>query len=136
MCVEQLEAGRADVEDQYVRAVRPEGNRRVRELLAEVFCVTPRHWRGIGEIPNSGLSLCPEYADFDADAAFPWRTTPIMRSLPTASASAARSCRGSRSRANVRRLDASAPPSPRLGRPWFPPKAPAPRTTVIEAPLR
>jgi hydrogenase expression/formation protein HypD len=67
MCVQQLEDGRAEVENQYVRAVRPEGNRHALELLAEVFRIVPRHWRGIGEIPQSGLSLRPEYADFDAE---------------------------------------------------------------------
>ncbi|MBI3822288.1 MAG: hydrogenase formation protein HypD [Planctomycetes bacterium] len=71
MCVQQLEEGRVEVENQYVRAVRPEGNRRARDLLAEVFCVVPREWRGIGEIPLSGLSLRPEYSDFDAERRFP-----------------------------------------------------------------
>jgi hydrogenase expression/formation protein HypD len=70
MCVQQLEAGRAEVENQYVRAVRPDGNPLARDLLAEVFCVVPRHWRGIGEIPHSGLSLREEYADFDAERRF------------------------------------------------------------------
>jgi hydrogenase expression/formation protein HypD len=70
MCVQQLEEGRAEVENQYVRAVRPEGNRLAQELLAKVFCVVPRRWRGIGEIPLSGLSLRPEYADFDAERRF------------------------------------------------------------------
>jgi hydrogenase expression/formation protein HypD len=71
LCVQQLEEGRAQVENQYVRAVRPEGNRRARALLAEVFCIVHRHWRGIGEIPHSGLSLRPEYAGFDAERRFP-----------------------------------------------------------------
>lgn len=71
MCVQQLEEGRAEVENQYARAVRPEGNQRARELMAEVFCVVDRHWRGIGAIPHSGLSLRPEYADFDAERRFP-----------------------------------------------------------------
>jgi hydrogenase expression/formation protein HypD len=70
MCVQQLESGRAEVENQYVRAVRPEGNRRAREILAEVFCVVPRRWRGIGEIAESGLGLRPEYAEFDAERRF------------------------------------------------------------------
>ena len=70
MCVQQLEAGRAEVENQYVRAVHPEGNRLARELLAEVFCVVPRQWRGIGEISESGFSLRAEYAHFDAERRF------------------------------------------------------------------
>jgi hydrogenase expression/formation protein HypD len=71
MCVQQLQEGRAEVENQYARAVRPEGNLRARQLLDEVFCVVSRQWRGIGEIPQSGLSLRPEYADFDAERRFP-----------------------------------------------------------------
>jgi hydrogenase expression/formation protein HypD len=70
MCVQQLESGRAEVENQYVRAVRPEGNQRARDILADVFCVVPRRWRGIGEIADSGLGLRPEYAEFDAERRF------------------------------------------------------------------
>jgi hydrogenase expression/formation protein HypD len=70
MCVQQLEEGRTEVENQYVRAVRPEGNRFAQELLAEVFCVVSRRWRGIGEIPLSGFSLREEYADLDAERRF------------------------------------------------------------------
>jgi hydrogenase expression/formation protein HypD len=70
MCVQQLEEGRAEVENQYVRAVRPEGNCHARELVAEVFRVVPRQWRGIGTIPHSGLSLREPYADFDAERRF------------------------------------------------------------------
>ena len=57
MCVRQLEEGRAAVENQYTRAVRREGNAPARRLLNEVFRVVPRKWRGIGEIPRSGLAL-------------------------------------------------------------------------------
>lgn len=70
MCVRQLERGRAEVENQYRRAVRREGNRPARELLERVFEVVPRQWRGLGEIPASGLGLRPEYAAFDAAKKF------------------------------------------------------------------
>ena len=70
MCVEQLEKGRHEVENQYARAVRREGNRPAQELVARVFRVVPRKWRGIGEIPKSGLGLAPEFADFDAETRF------------------------------------------------------------------
>jgi hydrogenase expression/formation protein HypD len=69
-CVCLLEAGRACVENQYVRAVRREGSLPARRLLAEVFEVTDRKWRGIGLIPNSGYRLTPAYADFDAERRF------------------------------------------------------------------
>src|SRR5208337_290871 len=70
MCVRQLEEGRAQVENQYSRAVRSEGNRAALQVLKDVFEVVPRKWRGIGEIPDSGWSLRAAYAQFDADRRF------------------------------------------------------------------
>jgi hydrogenase expression/formation protein HypD len=70
MAVAQLEEGRAEVENQYRRAVRREGNRPAQQRVAEVFEVSPRKWRGIGEIPSSGLRLRERYRRFDAEARF------------------------------------------------------------------
>lgn len=70
MCVRQLEAGRAEVENQYTRFVRSEGNPEAKRLITEVFEVRTRHWRGIGAIPHSGLGLRPAYAAFDAEVRF------------------------------------------------------------------
>lgn len=70
MTVQQLETGRAEVENQYRRAVRREGNRPAQELVQTVFGVVPRKWRGIGEIPHSGLGLRPAYAAFAAEHKF------------------------------------------------------------------
>ncbi len=70
MCVRQLEEGRADVENQYTRSVRAAGNTSARQLVAEVFRIVPRRWRGIGEIASSGLALSPEYAIYDAQHRF------------------------------------------------------------------
>lgn len=70
MCVKQLEEGRAEVENQYARSVRREGNRPAQELIREVFEVVPRKWRGIGEIPQSGLGLREPYREFDAERRF------------------------------------------------------------------
>jgi hydrogenase expression/formation protein HypD len=66
LCVKQLEDGRAEVENQYARAVRRDGNREAQAILREVFEVSSRTWRGIGEIAESGLALRPEYARYDA----------------------------------------------------------------------
>ena len=68
--VGQLEAGRAEVENQYVRAVPREGNPAALKLLEEVFEVHDRKWRGIGTIPQSGYRLRPEYRDHDAEGIF------------------------------------------------------------------
>jgi hydrogenase expression/formation protein HypD len=70
LCVRQLESGRAEVENQYSRSVRQEGNRPAQELIRKVFTVVPRKWRGVGEIPASGLGLTPAYASFDAERKF------------------------------------------------------------------
>ena len=70
MVVRQLEDGRAEVENQYTRSVRREGNPAARNLILEVFQITPRKWRGVGEIPRSGLGLAGAYAAFDAERRF------------------------------------------------------------------
>lgn len=70
MTVEQLESGRAVVENQYARVVRPEGNPTARRIVSEVFSVCDRAWRGIGMIPQSGLTLAPAYESFDASRRF------------------------------------------------------------------
>jgi hydrogenase expression/formation protein HypD len=70
LAVTQLEAGEARVENQYVRSVRREGNTAARELIGRVFRLVDRKWRGIGEIPSSGLAIREEYADFDAELRF------------------------------------------------------------------
>ncbi len=70
MAVKQLEEGRVDVENQYARAVRREGNIPAKKLLADVFEVIDRKWRGIGMIPQSGWGLKPEFAEHDAEKIF------------------------------------------------------------------
>jgi hydrogenase expression/formation protein HypD len=70
MTVRQLEAGRAEVENQYARAVSREGSRPARDLVFEVFEVADRKWRGVGSIPKSGLRLAHEYRAHDAERLF------------------------------------------------------------------
>jgi hydrogenase expression/formation protein HypD len=68
--VRQLEAGRAELENAYARAVRPEGNLESRRLIDEVFEVCDRKWRGVGMIPESGLRLREAYQNHDAERIF------------------------------------------------------------------
>jgi hydrogenase expression/formation protein HypD len=68
--VQQLEGGRAEVENQYSRAVRPEGNPQSKRLIDDVFEVCDRNWRGVGLIPKSGYQLRSEYRDHDAERLF------------------------------------------------------------------
>ena len=69
-CVVQLEQGRAEVENQYSRVVRRDGNAAAQAAMQEVFRVIPRCWRGVGEITDSGLGLATAYADLDAERRF------------------------------------------------------------------
>jgi hydrogenase expression/formation protein HypD len=71
MAVRQLESGRAEVENQYTRSVRREGNLPARAVLREVFEVCDRKWRGIGPIPGSGFRVSARFAAFDAERRFP-----------------------------------------------------------------
>jgi len=71
MLLTQYAEGRCEVENQYARVVRPEGNTEAKRLLEEVF--TPRdtfEWRGLGEIPYSGYRVADAYAQFDAEKRF------------------------------------------------------------------
>ncbi len=68
--VAQLEAGTAEVDNAYPRAVRAEGNRVAREMIETVFAATDRAWRGVGTIPDSGWRLAPEFGAFDAELLF------------------------------------------------------------------
>jgi hydrogenase expression/formation protein HypD len=70
MAVRQLEEGRGEVENQYVRAVRREGNQPAQRLIGQVFELVDRPWRGVGVIPRSGLGLRPAFAAFDAERKF------------------------------------------------------------------
>jgi hydrogenase expression/formation protein HypD len=70
MTLRALEEGRWEVENQYARSVRREGNVQAQQIIRQVFEVTDRAWRGIGVIPRSGLRLREEYAEFDAERRF------------------------------------------------------------------
>ncbi len=66
MCVAQLEEGRAEVENQYSRSVRKEGNLAARALIREVFKFIDRRWRGLDTLPSSAMQLSERYAVYDA----------------------------------------------------------------------
>lgn len=68
--VHQLEHGEHRVDNAYPRAVRPDGNPAALRMLAEVFEVTDRAWRGIGTIPGSGWRLSEAYRAYDAEHRF------------------------------------------------------------------
>jgi hydrogenase expression/formation protein HypD len=70
MALRQLEQGRAEVENQYSRVVKREGNHAAVDLVNKVFEVCDRKWRGVGSIPKSGYKLRWEFRDHDAERLF------------------------------------------------------------------
>ena len=71
MLLRQVDEGRCEVENEFTRAVTPEGNVKAQELVAEVFELRRAfEWRGMGAIPYSALAIRRAYADFDAERRF------------------------------------------------------------------
>jgi hydrogenase expression/formation protein HypD len=70
MAVQQLEQGKWDVENQYPRVVKREGNLMAQDLVNQVFEIGDRKWRGVGSIPKSGYKLRYEFRDHDAERIF------------------------------------------------------------------
>jgi len=70
MTIEQLEQGRAEVENQYSRVLARGGNHPARERIMKVFEVGDRKWRGVGTIPHSGFQLRVEFRELDAERRF------------------------------------------------------------------
>jgi hydrogenase expression/formation protein HypD len=77
MLVAQLEAGRAEAENQYARSVSYEGNLPAQRIMEGVFEVCDRKWRGVGMISQSGLKLRPEFAEYDAEKVFDLAATSV-----------------------------------------------------------
>ena len=70
MTIRQLESGRAEVENEYSRILDREGNKPAQKLVANVFEIADRKWRGVGTIPKSGYKLRWEFRDHDAEKLF------------------------------------------------------------------
>jgi hydrogenase expression/formation protein HypD len=77
MLVRQMNEGRAEVENQYIRAVRSEGNLKAQAIVAQIFELRDAfEWRGLGIVANSALKLRGRYAEFDAEKLFAIETIP------------------------------------------------------------
>ena len=71
MLVRQLNEGRAEVENEFTRAVTRDGNAKAKALVAEVFELRKTfEWRGLGEVPYSALAIKDRYRAFDAEARY------------------------------------------------------------------
>ncbi len=67
MLTKQIEEGRAEVENEYTRVVKENGNPIARKLMDDAFVAVDREWRGFPVIPKSTLALRPEFAEYDAN---------------------------------------------------------------------
>ena len=77
MLVRQINQGRAEVENEYIRAVKREGNARAQEEVRRLFELRESfEWRGLGFLPSSALRLRPEFVRYDAEARFDLVETP------------------------------------------------------------
>jgi hydrogenase expression/formation protein HypD len=70
MILRQIKAGKAEVQNEYERAVREEGNLKAQQSLEEVFYITSREWRGFPEIPDSVMEVRDEFSQYDARKKF------------------------------------------------------------------
>lgn len=78
MLVKQVNEGRAEVENEFTRAVDRDGNQKAQQLVAEVFELRPSfEWRGLGVLPDSALRLRKEFAAFDAEQRFALAYQPV-----------------------------------------------------------
>ncbi len=78
MLVRQLNEGRAEVENEFTRAVTRDGNAKAKALVAEVFELRPSfEWRGLGEVPYSALRIKEAYRAFDAEARYDIQYVPV-----------------------------------------------------------
>ncbi|WP_417227910.1 hydrogenase formation protein HypD [Amphritea sp.] len=72
MLIRQLNDGRAEVENEFSRAVTRHGNERAKDIVAKTFEVRDAfEWRGLGFVPHSALKIRPKFAQFDAELRFP-----------------------------------------------------------------
>jgi len=78
MLVEQIERSESRVEIAYRRGVREEGNLKALEIMDRTFDFAPARWRGLGEVPDSGLRLKKKFERFDAEVAFDFDPGPTV----------------------------------------------------------
>lgn len=70
MLLRQIKSNIAEVENEYVRAVKPEGNIPAQKLMNEIFEPCSKEWRGLPVIPDASLKIKPEFSEYDAEKRF------------------------------------------------------------------
>jgi len=128
MTIQQLEQGRAVVENQYSRVLNREGNLPAQKLVHQVFAAVDRKWRGIGTIPMSGFHLRDEFAQQDAEKLF---DVAEIATLEPEICISGQILRALKSRTIAQRSAPCVRRSIPLGRRWYRPKELALRTTPM-----
>ena len=78
LLIQQVNAGRSEVENEFTRAVDRHGNQKAQALVNEAFELRDSfEWRGLGTLPKSALKIRTDYAQFDAEARFPSPYHPV-----------------------------------------------------------
>lgn len=80
--IDQIQVGKADVANEYTRVVTTEGNPMALAVMDDMLEIKDSHWRGIGQIPRSGLRLKPDYGEFDAEKKYNLNIIPGSGDLP------------------------------------------------------
>ena len=70
LLLKQISSGKAEIQNAYPRAVKPDGNPLAQQMLYSAFELSAARWRGLGEIPESGFVLKPDLSEFDAAKRF------------------------------------------------------------------
>ena len=122
--IRQLEAGEARLENMYPRVVHPAGNPTAQKVLATVFQIADREWRGLGMVPQSGLALRPEYADLDAAQRFPAPPPAAPATAPAADCPAADVLLGKLDPCDCPHFGTRCTPDHPLGAPMVSPEGP------------
>jgi hydrogenase expression/formation protein HypD len=112
MLVRQREEGRPRVEIAYRRVVRPEGNLEALKLMNKVFAVSQANWRGIGNLPGSGLQIKNDYREFDAKQVF---ELPVIESRESSGCICGEILRGIHSPADCRLFKKACTPEHPVG---------------------
>jgi len=76
--LKQIIENRSEVENEYSRVVKPDGNPEARKVMNNVFEIDDSEWHGIGSIPKSGLKIRSEYSVFDAEISKPVKVEPTI----------------------------------------------------------
>jgi len=82
MILQQIKNNEAKLENEYSRVVSWEGNIKAQQLLEQAFDVVEGHWRGLGKVPASALSLRPEYKEYDTRSKYNVKITTARDLLP------------------------------------------------------